>query len=89
MQVLGYDVLFDETLRPWLVEVNHSPSFTTDTPLDLAIKTEVISEAMQLVRLELGCYAAFTNAERLGPGSLRNSASHPRSSYWLPAWPRA
>jgi flagellar basal-body rod protein FlgF len=30
--------MLDEKLRPWLIEVNHSPSFTCDSPLDLAIK---------------------------------------------------
>lgn len=49
VQVLGYDVLLDEVLQPWLIEVNHSPSFTTDTPLDLAIKEGVITDAMHLV----------------------------------------
>lgn len=48
-QVLGYDVLLDESLRPWLLEVNHSPSFTTDTPLDLAIKERLITQTMHLV----------------------------------------
>jgi len=33
-EVLGFDVLLDEQLQPWLVEVNHSPSFNVDTPLD-------------------------------------------------------
>jgi D-alanine-D-alanine ligase-like ATP-grasp enzyme len=27
----GYDVIIDETMRPWLVEVNASPSLTTTT----------------------------------------------------------
>lgn len=26
-EVLGFDVLFDESFKPWLVEINHSPSF--------------------------------------------------------------
>lgn len=33
-ELLGFDVLLDYKLRPFLLEVNHSPSFTTDTPLD-------------------------------------------------------
>ena len=33
-EVLGFDIMLDENLRPWLLEVNHSPSFTTDTPFD-------------------------------------------------------
>ena len=34
VQILGYDIILDQRLRPWLLEVNHSPSFTCDSPLD-------------------------------------------------------
>jgi hypothetical protein len=37
------------TRRLW-AQVNHSPSFTVDTPLDLAIKQELISDTIELVR---------------------------------------
>ena len=33
-EVLGFDVILDSSLKPWILEVNHSPSFTTDSPLD-------------------------------------------------------
>lgn len=49
-EVLGYDILVDHTLRPWLIEVNHSPSFNIDTPLDLKIKEELITNTLALVR---------------------------------------
>lgn len=49
-QVLGYDVLLDAGLQPWLVEVNHSPSFNIDSPLDRAIKQALIVDAVRLVR---------------------------------------
>jgi tubulin polyglutamylase TTLL6/13 len=32
--------------------VNHSPSFGVDTPLDLAIKGDLISDAIELVRID-------------------------------------
>ncbi len=37
-EVLGFDVMLDSTLHPIILEVNYTPSFTTDTPLDLQIK---------------------------------------------------
>jgi hypothetical protein len=50
-ELLGLDVLLDSAMRPWLLEVNHSPSFTCDTPLDWQIKRAAIDEALQLLAL--------------------------------------
>jgi len=36
-QLLGFDVLIDDALKPWLLEVNLSPSLGTDSPLDLKV----------------------------------------------------
>ena len=51
-EILGFDVMMDDLLRPWLIEVNHSPSFTVDTPLDLAIKEDLITDTLDLVRID-------------------------------------
>ena len=48
-EILGLDILIDHNLKPWLLEVNHSPSFTTNTPLDSAVKTRVIADALTIV----------------------------------------
>jgi tubulin polyglutamylase TTLL5 len=37
-EVFGFDILLDSDLKPWLVEVNLSPSLSPDSPLDLQIK---------------------------------------------------
>ena len=51
-EILGLDVMMDQDLKPWLIEVNHSPSFTTDTPLDLAVKEDLISDTIDLVGID-------------------------------------
>jgi len=50
-EILGFDILIDEKLKPWLIEINHSPSFGTDTPLDFKIKKDLIADTVQLLGL--------------------------------------
>mmetsp|Transcript_29534 Transcript_29534/g.95294 ORF Transcript_29534/g.95294 Transcript_29534/m.95294 type:complete len:442 (-) Transcript_29534:400-1725(-) len=45
----GYDVMLDSDLKPWLIEVNASPSLSTTTTTDRILKTQLISEVMALV----------------------------------------
>ncbi|XP_023566230.1 tubulin polyglutamylase TTLL13 isoform X2 [Octodon degus] len=53
-EILGFDVLLDHKLKPWLLEVNHSPSFTTDSRLDREVKDALLCDAMTLINLR-GC----------------------------------
>ena len=48
-ELLGYDILIDSDLKPWLMEVNLSPSLATDSPLDLKIKSGLIIDTFNLV----------------------------------------
>jgi len=48
-ELFGYDVLIDAQLRPWLIEVNSSPSMETDCAFDLATKAELIRDTVALV----------------------------------------
>ena len=48
-ELLGFDVLIDQSLKPWLLEVNLSPSMNTDSPLDLKIKTNLMVDLFNLV----------------------------------------
>ena len=40
-EVLGLDIFIDDSLKPWLIEVNSLASFATDSPLDKKIKLTV------------------------------------------------
>lgn len=52
-EVLGMDVILDENLRPYLLEVNHTPSFATETPLDSLIKKNLIRDSINIMNLNL------------------------------------
>lgn len=47
--ILGFDVLIDANLKPWLLEVNLSPSLATDSPLDLYIKGNLVADSLNLM----------------------------------------
>ena len=48
-EVYGYDVLLDEQLKPWLIEVNASPSLSSTTDMDRNLKMGVINDAFNVV----------------------------------------
>ena len=48
-EILGFDVLLDRKLRPQVLEVNHSPSFNTDSELDREIKGALVMDTLNLV----------------------------------------
>jgi tubulin polyglutamylase TTLL4 len=42
-------VLIDANLRPWLLEVNVSPSLSSSSPMDKQIKSLLLSDSLYLV----------------------------------------
>jgi Tubulin-tyrosine ligase family len=51
-ELFGFDILVDSDLKPWLLEVNLSPSLATDSPLDLTIKSTLMSDVFNLVGIK-------------------------------------
>ncbi|KAL1510977.1 hypothetical protein AB1Y20_005802 [Prymnesium parvum] len=51
-EILGFDVILDKKGKPWLLEVNHAPSFSCGSPLDTTIKLELIKNTMRLIHLQ-------------------------------------
>ncbi|XP_015147675.1 tubulin polyglutamylase TTLL13P isoform X4 [Gallus gallus] len=50
-EILGFDILLDRNLKPWLLEVNHSPSFTTDSHLDHEVKDALLFDTINLINV--------------------------------------
>ena len=68
-EVLGFDVIFDHQLRPFLIEVNHSPSFTCDSPLDTTVKSAVLKSTMELVSFSKDEFRILKRAGPTPPGN--------------------
>ncbi|QQP50409.1 Tubulin polyglutamylase TTLL4 [Caligus rogercresseyi] len=54
-ELFGFDVLLDARLKPWLIEVNISPSLHSASPLDLHIKSALAAELFN-IEDEVLCY---------------------------------
>ena len=50
-EILGFDIFLDDKLKPWILEVNHAPSFSTDSPLDFKVKKNLIADTIELLNL--------------------------------------
>ena len=51
-ELYGYDILIDDDLKPWLLEVNASPSLTGDVAADYDLKHCVIQDTLDIVDVE-------------------------------------
>ena len=49
--ILGFDIMLDRDCKPYLLEVNHSPSFSTDSPLDEKVKGDLLRDTIRLLGL--------------------------------------
>ncbi|XP_035743508.1 uncharacterized protein LOC118451242 [Vespa mandarinia] len=52
-ELFGFDILLDEQLKPWLLEVNISPSLQTSSSLDDAVKGPLIKNVFNIAGFQL------------------------------------
>ncbi|EUB61790.1 putative tubulin polyglutamylase TTLL1 [Echinococcus granulosus] len=45
----GYDIIIDDKLKPWLIEINASPSLSSTTQLDRIMKYKLIDDVLNIV----------------------------------------
>lgn len=48
-ELYGFDILFDDKLKPWLIEVNASPSLTGTTPSDYDTKISIMDDTITVL----------------------------------------
>ncbi|XP_038601433.1 tubulin polyglutamylase TTLL7 isoform X3 [Tachyglossus aculeatus] len=86
-EVLGFDILLDRKLKPWLLEINRAPSFGTDQKIDYDVKRGVLMNALKLLnirtsdkRRNLAKQKAEAQKRLYGQGSMKRLS--PGSSDW-------
>jgi len=51
-ELYGYDIMISSDFRPWLIEVNASPSLTANTPLDYELKFAMLDDVLTIIDME-------------------------------------
>lgn len=75
-EVYGFDVLVDEDLKPWLIEVNLSPSMMAESPLDWQVKSALLADTFNLVGV------AHVDQQMISTSRLRSRLLQARE--WAP-----
>ncbi|KAJ0006027.1 hypothetical protein NQD34_015921 [Periophthalmus magnuspinnatus] len=47
-ELFGFDIMLDEKLKPWILEVNISPSLHSNSALDITIKGQMVRDLLNL-----------------------------------------
>uniref|UniRef100_A0A2I3G963 Tubulin tyrosine ligase like 2 n=1 Tax=Nomascus leucogenys TaxID=61853 RepID=A0A2I3G963_NOMLE len=50
-ELFGFDILIDDNLKPWLLEVNYSPALTLDCSTDVLVKRKLVHDIIDLIYL--------------------------------------
>lgn len=51
-EVYGFDLMVDSNMKPWIIEVNASPSLTASSPTDYELKFGMLEDVLHVVDME-------------------------------------
>ncbi|NXO63606.1 TTLL4 polyglutamylase, partial [Phainopepla nitens] len=74
-ELFGFDIMLDENLKPWILEVNISPSLHSNSPLDVSIKGQMIRDLLNLAGFVLPSMDSVASRTQTRSGSTFSVAS--------------
>ncbi|KAM9364450.1 tubulin monoglutamylase TTLL4 isoform 2-T3 [Pholidichthys leucotaenia] len=82
-ELFGFDIMLDENLKPWILEVNISPSLHSNTALDVSIKGQMVRDLLNLAGFRIPqrrdvvstCSSASSSTSRTGEERTRADLS--------------
>jgi tubulin polyglutamylase TTLL6/13 len=45
--------MLDDKLKPWMIEVNHTPSFNADTGTDEQVKADLLKDTFEIIQMSI------------------------------------
>lgn len=76
VELFGFDILVDDAFKPWLLEVNYSPALSLDCQADIAVKTSLINDLIDLMN-----YKFIDGLRERAYKRSRFHANRPATSY--------
>ncbi|XP_072253678.1 tubulin monoglutamylase TTLL4 [Leuresthes tenuis] len=76
-ELFGFDIMLDENLKPWILEVNISPSLHSNSALDVSVKGQMIRDLLNLAGFRIppreevssSCSSASSSTSSLSGGT--------------------
>eukprot|EP00656_Telonema_subtile_P005203 TRINITY_DN12361_c0_g1_i3.p1 TRINITY_DN12361_c0_g1~~TRINITY_DN12361_c0_g1_i3.p1 ORF type:complete len:381 (-),score=64.92 TRINITY_DN12361_c0_g1_i3:213-1355(-) len=75
-ELYGYDVIIDDDLKPWLIEVNASPSLSSTTANDKQMKGALINDVCLVRDMLISCRYLISSHHR--SSCMRAACDHPQ-----------
>ncbi|XP_074449980.1 tubulin monoglutamylase TTLL4 [Larus michahellis] len=88
-ELFGFDIMLDENLKPWILEVNISPSLHSNSPLDVSIKGQMIRDLLNLAGFVLPSTDSMASRPQTrsgstcSPGSTLKEKPKPASEHFI------
>lgn len=77
-EIYGFDVMIDDDLKPWIIEVNASPSLSADTVEDSITKRRMLHDAINILGVD--CPKPLDSCTRVGCWDMVYRGSVPKFS---------
>ncbi|XP_050527260.1 tubulin polyglutamylase TTLL5 [Daktulosphaira vitifoliae] len=74
-ELYGFDILVDDKLKPWLIEVNLSPSLGIDSTLDSKIKSSMLCDLFTLIGIPIIDPTIFDHSNKFVTSMRRPKSS--------------
>mmetsp|Transcript_14897 Transcript_14897/g.16589 ORF Transcript_14897/g.16589 Transcript_14897/m.16589 type:complete len:269 (+) Transcript_14897:767-1573(+) len=64
-ELYGFDIIIDSNLKPWILEVNISPSFSSSSPFDKTLKTKLVCDTLTIIGIKPTNHEKYEKEEKI------------------------